>query len=145
MISLPQVIMTSDALWTPTKYDDHDALHERFHQIPTTPIDYTDDFYDLKGDVTTNHTRITPPIDLISSPDDPDFFESALPPVLDTTFDSPLTLTCAMVQKHRTPSLLVWFLTSVPSLRSISISLSIFILTPPTRPIPTPLNDVADG
>jgi hypothetical protein len=75
-------------MWTPTKYDDHDTLHERFHQIPTTPIDYTDDFYDMTGDVTTNHTRITPPIDLISSTDGPDSFESAHPPVLDTPFDS---------------------------------------------------------
>jgi hypothetical protein len=58
------------------------------HQIPTIPIDYTDDFYDMTGDVTTNHTRITPPIDLISSTDNLDSFESALPPVLDTTFDS---------------------------------------------------------
>ena len=88
MISLPQVIMTSDAVWTPTKYDDLDTLHERFHQIPTTPIDYTDDFYDMTGDVTTNHTCITPPMDPISSTGNPDSFESALPPVLDTTFDS---------------------------------------------------------
>jgi hypothetical protein len=42
----------------------------------------------MTGDVTNNHTRITPPIDLISSTDGPDSFESALPPVLDTTFDS---------------------------------------------------------
>jgi hypothetical protein len=88
MISLPQVIMTSNAVWTPTKYDDHDTLHERFHQILTTPINYTDDFYDMTGDITTNHTCITPPIDLISSTDDLDPFESALPPVLTTTFDS---------------------------------------------------------
>jgi hypothetical protein len=51
-------------------------------------IDYTDDFYDMTGDVTTNHTRITPPIGLISSTDNRDSSEPALPPVIDTTFDS---------------------------------------------------------
>jgi hypothetical protein len=48
----------------------------------------TDDFYDTTGDVTNNQTHITTPINLISSTDDPDSSEPALPSVLDTTFDS---------------------------------------------------------
>jgi hypothetical protein len=48
----------------------------------------TDDFYDMTGVFTNNHTRITTPIGLVSSMDDPDSSEPALPSILDTTFDS---------------------------------------------------------
>jgi hypothetical protein len=85
----------------------------------------------------TNWSNSTP-IKLWIVVDVPPTYGSTLCVTSFSASTTPLTLTCAIVQRHRTPLLLVWFLTSVPSLRSISISLSIFISTPPTRPIPSP-------
>ena len=54
MATLPQVRMTSDCEWLPLKYNDFDTTEERLRMIPTTPIDFTDNFYDLQGNVNTN-------------------------------------------------------------------------------------------
>jgi hypothetical protein len=63
----------------------HDFRSKEFSQWGVLPrCGSTDDFYDMTGDVTNNHTRITTPINLISSMDDPYSSE----PILDTTFDS---------------------------------------------------------
>ena len=45
-------IMTSAAVWNPTLLDDTvGATDLRIKQLPTTPIEFTNDFYNLQGDI----------------------------------------------------------------------------------------------
>ena len=41
--------MTLDKLWDPSKYDDfHVSVEQKLRQMPSTPIDVRDKFYDLR-------------------------------------------------------------------------------------------------
>jgi len=59
MTTLPHVVMNSDKLWDPSKYDDfHVSVEDKLRQMPSTPIDVTDKFYDLTGDIAGNNHKI---------------------------------------------------------------------------------------
>ena len=45
-------ITTSPAIWNPSVLDDApDALQKRLRQFPSTPIEFTDSFYNMEGDI----------------------------------------------------------------------------------------------
>ena len=53
MLTLPHVIMTADGDWDPCLHDDdHLSTQELIRRLPSTPIQETDDFYSLQGDIT---------------------------------------------------------------------------------------------
>ena len=90
LTSLPHIIMTSETRWDPRKYDDsHLSTADRLLQIPSTPIDITDEFYNRQGDVILANRSVSwnDPITKIQHipSNDESFFLAEQPP--DTAID----------------------------------------------------------
>ena len=58
--------MTSASVWNPTLLDDTvGATDLRIKQLPTTPVKFTNDFYNLQGEIIVQKSDIE--IDLVDS------------------------------------------------------------------------------
>ena len=52
-------IMTSPGTWNPSLIDDSpDASQKRLCQIPSAPIEFTDSFYDIEGNIIVQKTDV---------------------------------------------------------------------------------------